>query len=134
MLTGFAVNVPFLDRKQACNYPIQGAAFHLTLWSLVQLIRRLRRYHMRSLVIGEIHDCINLDVEPSELDDVIGMATEIMTQEIRQFAPWLNVPLLIEPETCPIDGSWFNKMQLIPSDAGWVPADRAKWEKNWGPW
>lgn len=133
MLTGFAVNI-VLDKKQVSNYPIQGTAFHCCLWSLIRIVRWLRKYKMRSRVIGEIHDCINLDVHPAERDDVIYNSKRIMTEDIRRAFPWLNVPLTVEPEACPIDGSWFQKMALAERGGTWVPADVVKWEKNYGVW
>lgn len=133
MLTGFAVTTP-LDRKQVCNYPIQGAAFHCTLWSLIQIVNRLRRYNMRSRVVGEIHDCINFDIHPPERDDVTDMVVGVMTDEIKRWAPWLNVPLVVEPEICPVDGPWLNKMVMAKTGDRWAPADLDKWEKKYGAW
>lgn len=134
MLTGFAVN-GVLDRKQVCNSPIQGVAFHCLLWSLSRLVRWLRKYRMRTVVIGEIHDSLVLDGPPCERDDVIDAATRIMTEEIKTWATWLNVPLETEPELCPVGRSWFDKAALKRSAAGlWVPANGAGWEEKYGPW
>jgi len=133
MLTGFAVHAP-LDKKQVCNSPVQGVAFHCLLWSLTKLVNRLRKYKMQSKVIGEVHDSINLDIHPAELDDVFDMATSIMTEEIKVWAPWLNVPLVCECESSPTDGSWFDVMGMAKRDGGYVPADPAKWQKRFGAW
>jgi DNA polymerase I-like protein with 3'-5' exonuclease and polymerase domains len=133
MLSGFAVNMP-LDRKQVCNSPIQGVAFHLALWALIRINRRLRRYKFQSRVIGEIHDCINLDGPPKERDNVIEICTEIMTRDILKVWPWINVPLVVEPEMCPIDQPWFYKRALVERNGTWVPGDMDKWEKSFGEW
>lgn len=132
-LTGFPMSGPH-KRNDITNYRIQGSAFHCTLWSLPRVNAFLRRYKMRSRVIGEIHDCINVDAHPRERDDVAHVMVEIMTQRIRKAFPWLNVPLTAEVECCPIDGSWFEKAQLLDKDGVWVPADQAKWESKYGPW
>lgn len=134
MLTGFAVRAA-LDKKQVCNSPIQGSGFHCTLWSMTQLDNWLRKYRMKSCVIGEIHDSINGDFCPRERDDVLHAAHDIMTKRIKKWAPWLNVPLVVEPEVCPIGGSWFEKQALKESaDGRFVPADDGKWEAKHGPW
>jgi hypothetical protein len=133
MLSGFAVN-HVLDRKQVCNYPIQGCAFHCCLWSLVRIVRWLKKYKFCTRVIGEIHDCINFDCHPAERDDVIHESKRIMSEDIRRAFPWLNVPLTVEPEACPIDGSWYDKTALVEVNGSWEPKDRKKWEAKFGAW
>jgi len=133
MLTGFAVNIP-LDRKQVCNSPIQGVAFHCTLWSMIRIMRALRKYQMRSRVIGEIHDCINLYVHPAERDAVIDLCIQVMTEDIKKWAPWLNVPMVVEPEICPLGRSWYDKSVLVERDGTWVPPDAKKWSDKYGDW
>lgn len=133
MLTGFAVNFP-LDKKQVTNAPVQGVSFHCLLWSLIKLVDWLKKYKMRTCVIGEIHDAINKDTHPAERDDVFHAAVDIMTNRIKTWAPWLNVPLVAECETCPIGGSWFEKYSLTEVEGSYVPASMDKWVKANGPW
>lgn len=133
-LTGFVMVGPHA-KNDITNYPVQGAAFHCMLWSLIRIIRRLRRYRMQTVVIGEIHDSIQLDAPAHERDAVIDICMSIMTEEIKKWATWLNVPLTAEPECCPIDRPWFDKAGLIRAgDGRWVPANLEKWEKIYGPW
>jgi DNA polymerase I-like protein with 3'-5' exonuclease and polymerase domains len=134
LLTGFAVNTP-LDKRQATNIPVQGAAFHILLWSLIQVVRKLKRYKMESLVIGEIHDCLNFDLHPRERDDVLSLAVDTMTRDVvREFATWMPVSLVAEAEICPIGESWFAKSQVVWQGSSWKPAAPEKWEKRYGPW
>lgn len=132
-LTGFVMQGPHA-RNDIVNYPIQGAASNLKLWSMVKIVNRLRRYKFRTRVIGEIHDCINFDCWPPERDDVIDMCIEIMSHRAREWATWVNVPLPVEPEACPIDGSWYEKAKLVHNGSSWVPADADKWTKLYGAW
>ncbi len=132
-LTGFTMTGPHA-KNDITNWCIQGSAFHLTLWSLIRIVNRLRRYNMRTRVIGEIHDSIQFDVWPPERDAVVDMAVAVMTEEIKTYAPWLNIPLVVEPEICPIDRSWFDKRVMVNKAGKWVPADMEKWEKSFGPW
>jgi len=133
MLTGFAVNAP-LDKKQVCNSPCQGTGFHLLLWSIIKLTDWLKKYKMRTRIIGEIHDSIEKDTHPVERDDVFHAAGDIMVNQVKKWAPWLNVPLVAEPETCPIGESWFHKHALKEANGVYVPANMDKWEKFHGPW
>lgn len=133
MLTGFAVNVP-LDKKQVVNAPPQGTSFHCLLWSLIKLIEWLQKYRMRTVMIGEIHDAMTGDVDPRERDDVFHAASDIMTNQIKKWAPWLTVPLVAEAECCPIGESWFHKHALKEVGSSYVPANLEKWEKAHGAW
>lgn len=133
MLSGFAVNLP-LDRKQVCNSPIQGSAFHCTLWSLPRINNHLRRYKFKTRCIGEIHDSVQFDGPPRERDAVIDSVSKIMTEDIRKDFTWLNIPLVVESEVCPIDRSWFDKSVLVKRGGTWVPAEEQKWEAKFGTW
>ena len=133
--TGFAVRAPGLDKKQVCNAPIQGSGFHLLGWALCEINERLVKRRMRSMVIGEIHDCINFDLHPAERDDVFDLAQRVMVERIREFAPWLDVPLVAEPEAAPVDASWHDLRALKAApDGRFVPSDMGKWEAAFGPW
>lgn len=132
-LTGFVMTGPHA-KNDITNWCIQGAAFHCTLWSLPKIVNRLYRYKMRTRVIGEIHDSIQFDLWPPERDAVIDMAVSIMTEEIKSWATWLNVPLIVEPEICPIDHSWFDKVGLRKVGKHWVPSDLTSWTKKYGEW
>lgn len=130
---GFATNIP-LNRKQVCNFIIQGTSFHCLAWAMTVVVRRLRKMRMRSRVIAEIHDCMVLDVHPAERDAVIDLCHHVMTVEIHDAFKWLTVPLSAEAECCPIDRSWYDKVGMKRTAAGWVPADMAGWETKYGPW
>ncbi len=132
-LTGFVMKGPH-KRNDITNYCIQGSAFHLDLWSIVRINRRLKRLKMRSRMVAEIHDSNVFDAHPRERDDLIYMARKVMTEDIREWARWLNVPLLVEPEACPVDASWFDKAALKEEGGRWVPADGKKWESKYGTW
>lgn len=135
-LTGFAVHAAGLDKKQVANYRIQGSAFHLLGWALCELRDELTRRRMKSLVIGEIHDSMVLDLAPGEMDDVFALGQEIMTKRVvREFAPWMDAPLIAEPEAAPVDRSWNDLRAFKEADGGgYCPADLGKWEAAFGPW
>jgi DNA polymerase-1 len=108
MHTGFRVFGAF-QRNNVTNYPVQGSAFHCLLWSLIQINRRLRQYRMKSKVVGQIHDSLIGDVRVRELTNYLEIVEQVTTVELRKHYKWLIVPLGIEYEMSPSDGSWHNK-------------------------
>jgi hypothetical protein len=64
---------------------------------------------MKSRIAGQIHDSIIGDVHADELSDYLDLVKRVMTQDIKKDYDWLIVPLDIENEICPPNGSWFDK-------------------------
>jgi DNA polymerase-1 len=110
ILTGFRIE-GFFSRNQAVNLPVQGAAFHCLLWSLIQINRRMRKEKMRSLIVGQIHDSLIGDVRVDELRDYLQLVEEVTTRRLPQHWPWLVVSPQIEYEIAPLGKSWFEKRE-----------------------
>jgi len=110
MLTGFRCH-ELLKRTELINRPIQGTAFHWLLWSLNRMNKKMRK-NMETLLIGQIHDSALCDVVPCELEDVLGMANEIMTKDIMEHWDWIIVPLEIECTKSEVDGSWYDTKEI----------------------
>jgi len=110
-LTGFVCQ-GFMARNDVLNYGVQGTAFHCLLWSLIQLVRSIRRKGMETLVVGQIHDSIVADVPVAELDDYLRLAKRIMIQRLRKHWDWIVVPIEIEAEVTPEGGSWAEKEEV----------------------
>lgn len=111
MLTGFRCWGP-MTRNQAINYPIQGTAFHILLWSLIRITDKLKEKRMRAKLIGQIHDCMLFDVPEDEVEELIKLLNEVMTVEVRDEWKWIIVPLSIEVEATPINQSWAAKRPI----------------------
>jgi DNA polymerase-1 len=109
MLTGFRVDGVY-KRNDVINYPVQGSAFHCLLWSLIQLVKWLRRNRMKTVVVGQIHDSIVADVHEDELQDYLAMTRQIMLKDIRREWPWIIVPLEVEQEVA--ETNWFEKKKV----------------------
>jgi DNA polymerase-1 len=109
-LTGFRIDGVY-GRNDVINYPIQGSAFHCLLWSLIRLHKWLTKNKMRSLIVGQIHDSIVADVHEDELEDYLSTAKEIMTKSLPQAWDWINIPLEVEAEVTPINGTWHEKKE-----------------------
>jgi len=107
-LTGFTVQ-GLLDKKQVSNYPIQGSAYHWLLWCLVELNAWRKRHRLKSYPIVQVHDSILWDIYPPEKDYIIEKMKQVMSVDIRKRFPWIIVPLEVDIEQSPIDGSWYDK-------------------------
>lgn len=108
MYTGFRCSG--IMRKNECiNIPIQGSAFHCLLWSFIQVDKISREQNWKSRLIGQIHDAMVLDVHPDELDMVAETVHIITCKDLPEHWKWINVPLEVEAEVCPVDGSWNEK-------------------------
>ena len=109
MMTGFICRGHF-SRNDLMNYGVQGPAFHLLLWSLIEIQKELRRRKMKSLIIAEIHDSMLFDARLDEVDELIELVCEVMTERVRKHWDWVVVPLKIEIERA--DNNWFEKRRV----------------------
>ena len=110
-LTGFRCG-GVLDRKNVVNYPFQGTAFHLLLWSLIELEHETRTQGWKSQVCLQVYDEMMVDVHPRELEDIVPLIRDIMTVKVRKEFSWINVPLSVEIKTSEINGNWFDMEEL----------------------
>jgi DNA polymerase I-like protein with 3'-5' exonuclease and polymerase domains len=107
--TGFICS-GIMSRNDAINYPVQGSAFHCLLWSLTDLVLHgIKRAGMKALIVGQIHDSIVADVPDSEVDDFLRLVHHTTTTKLREAFRWINVPLDVEADVCPLGGSWADK-------------------------
>lgn len=109
--TGFRCT-EIMGKNDAINYPIQGAAFHCLLWSLIEVDKMLQIMGWRSRIIGQIHDSIVLDVYPPELPMLIKHVRQITTVKLPEAWEWINVPLDVDFEICDVDASWAEKRKM----------------------
>jgi DNA polymerase I-like protein with 3'-5' exonuclease and polymerase domains len=110
-LTGFRIEGP-LSRNKVINYPVQGVAFHCLLWSLIRLQKLLHRYHMKSLIVGQIHDSIVADVIDKELKTYMELIQQVMVDDIKKHWKWIITPIEVEIEMAPAGKSWFFKEKV----------------------
>lgn len=109
--TGFYIE-GVLGKNDVINYPVQGAAFHCLLWSLVRLQRLLKKRKMKTLIVGQIHDSIVADVPEEELQDYLELAQYVMTVLLRKKWKWIITTLEIEAEVAPVGASWHEKKEM----------------------
>lgn len=123
MLTGFRVEGLF-GKNDIINYPVQGVAFHCLLASLTLLQKKLKRLKMKTLLIGQIHDSIIADVPEQETQEFCHMARETMTEDIPKLWDFVNVPLEVEIECSPVNGSWYEKAEWVCKGTKWRPKEK----------
>lgn len=130
ILTGFRVSGVW-PRNAVINYPVQGAAFHCLLWTLIQVNRALRKYKMRSKVVGQIHDSLIGDVREEELRDYLCIVEEIVSVRLPKHFKWIIVPMVIEYEMSPRGQSWFGKREFKFADGRFGhPQKEGRWTKD----
>jgi len=116
ILTGFRIDGVH-KRNDVINYPVQGAAFHCLLWSLIQIQKRIRKRGMKSKIVGQIHDSIIADVYLSELQDYLNLAKQTMTKDLLDHWDWIIVPLDVEVEVG--EENWWNKKEWTSDNDIW---------------
>ncbi len=104
-LTGFRCQ-GIMHRNKTINYPVQGAAFHCLLWTFIQVNKLICEKRMKSRLIGQVHDSLVLDIVPSEKDDLLEFIRDIAENQLLKSWKWIIIPLTVEAEISPVDGSW----------------------------
>jgi len=110
MLSGFVVSGQ-LNRKNCINYPIQGVAFHCLLWCLIRISELLKKYKMKTKLVGQIHDDAVSDVPEKELENYIELTTDVITRQLQKHWPFIITPMRVEVEVTPVGGSWYEKKE-----------------------
>ena len=109
LYTGFTCS-GIMKKTQVCNFPVQGSAFHCLLYVLTELNKWLHEKKMKSLIIGQIHDSIVMDVVPEERESILEKAGWLIRKGLRKHWAWIgNVPMDAEAEASPVDEPWTNK-------------------------
>lgn len=107
-LTGFICS-GVMSRNESINYPVQGSAFHCLLQCLVWMDEWLLENGMDSRIAGQIHDELIMDVHPDEEVAVVRHMQYLMTERLPAHWSWIIVPLEVELEASPVDGTWYDK-------------------------
>lgn len=134
LYTGFRCG-GYMPKNEVINYFIQGPAFHCLLWAANKINRWLKRYKMKTRLIGQIHDSLIANTHPKERDDYLDYCIKVMTVDLPKQWPWMIAPLEVEAELTPIDKNWHTKQVWVSKDDIWRPKDMEKWEKlGFGDW
>jgi DNA polymerase-1 len=107
-LTGFRVE-GYYKRNKVINNGIQGSAFHCLLWVLIQLDKWLRKNHMKTKIIGQIHDSMELDIYRKELHQVVAKVNHLVEVELPKHFTWIIVPMRISCKVSKLNGNWYEQ-------------------------
>lgn len=108
--TGFRCN-SIMSFNEVCNYPIQGTAFHILLRFLIKMNQFLRKEKFNSVIVGQIHDSLVMDIDPAEWN-ILKTTIHKLLAEIRKEWDWIIVPITIEAEMTGIDEPWYKKQEI----------------------
>jgi len=109
MMSGFRC-FGVMSKNQLLNFANQGPAFHCLLWSIIQMNKWLKKYKMKSKIIGQIHDDMVMDINQKESEDVLQKAKQIMCKDIKKEFKWIITPLEIEAEFS--NKNWYEKKEI----------------------
>ncbi len=111
-LTGFTCS-GVMTRNEVINYPVQGSAFHCLLWSFIEIDKIARQEGWDTRLVGQVHDCVVLDVHPDELEHVAYTVGQVTRRRLPEAWSWIIVPLGVEAELCGVDESWAEKKSFV---------------------
>lgn len=83
--------------RQAINAPIQGTGSDLTLRSIIEIQNYIADHHMKSRMVGTVHDSIVFDIHVSELQEMATCIKHIMEHVHEKYID-TEVPILSELE------------------------------------
>ncbi len=86
------------SERNAINAPIQGTAADIIKIAMVRIYRRFEEEQLKSKMIMQVHDELNFDVVPDELDRVRSIVKEEMEGAYKG-----NVPLVA---SCGVASNW----------------------------
>jgi len=84
--------------RQSSNFKIQSLGADINMWSMTTVDQLLLKHGYRSMVIGQIHDSVLLDVHPDEHDDIIALVKWVMTEKLMRLFSFLRIPLKVDVE------------------------------------
>ena len=95
-----SANVSLMRRaeRQCINAPIQGSGSDFTMLSLIEINRRLKENHMKSVIMITVHDSIVVDVYLPEFPVVCEMMKEVMENVWKPYIPTTEIPVEIDLE------------------------------------
>lgn len=114
--TGFVIQwgkAGVLSKNDCINYGIQGSSFHCLLWVLIQLQNWIKVKKLKTLIVGQIHDSIILDLVPAEKDEVFAKVKSLIEIDLVKHWDWLIVPMAAEAEIAPVDTPWCDKKEVV---------------------
>ena len=80
--------------RNAINSPLQGSAADVIKIAMVKIHEALKKEGLKAAMILQVHDELDFDVPPLEIDRV-----KVLVKEKMETAVTLNVPLVVDMGT-----------------------------------
>jgi len=113
-----------MDRKQTTNYPIQGTAFHILLWSINRIQDYITKNKLKTYLCGQIHDSCIFQWYPPEKDEILSIMKRICSKDVLKEFEWINVPFKIDVELSEIDGDFSEMSEYKDKDGVWYKKEK----------
>lgn len=117
-----------LRKNQIVNFPIQATCFHCLMWSYRKLDDIQIAEGWKTTQRGQIHDENLFKMWPTEIAHVGRTVERVMTKDIMEEYPWINVNPIAEFAVSKIGGSWA-KMYKFTQE--YKNGDRTIVHNNW---
>lgn len=101
-----------MNKKDCSNYAVQGSAFHVNLYSMIELDKEIYRNGYKSRMCSEIHDAIIGAIVPEELNVMLPLINTIMVDRAKEKFPWIISPLSIDIELAPLNKPWMELREV----------------------
>lgn len=83
--------------RQASDFAVSNSGRYTMLYGMTLLDEALIRYGMRTLIVLQVHDSIDLDVAPGELEIVPELVRDCCIVALHREFPWMQpIPLRME--------------------------------------
>ena len=102
---GFQYHAP-MTRNEVTNCQAQGGGCHCLIWTFMKVTEQINKRHLKSRIIGQIHDSCVVSVAPDEEELIDYLFWYYGTQAIAEHFKWINVPLKFEKAIGEIDAPW----------------------------
>lgn len=119
-LTGFYIEGYYV-RNDTINYPVQGSAFHCLLWSIIEILKEIKKRQLDAFLINEVHDQLWGDVHEDSLQEYLDLTEEIMCHRVRKHWPWIITPLTVDAEVTELGKGMQTSRKWFKKDGLWQP-------------
>ncbi len=106
----------WMTRNNLYNYKVQGTAFHLLLWAMIQMHKQNGDRGRQSRLMWQIYDSMIWSLSPPEQAEVVAACEHMMCVEAPKHFDWINTPLKAEFEITKTGGRFADLKGLDETD------------------
>jgi len=110
-VNGFRYQQP-ASRNEVLNAVVQGASFHIQLWTFTEITREIKERKLRSRLIAQVHDSLVFAIAPEEEALIDYLVWLYGTQKVKEHFKWIVTELMIEKSISEVDGDWASLKEI----------------------